>query len=82
VIFFGVLPEGRQLAADPASGFTSALRDALWFEVGLYAVSAMLMLLLPNRGREQQGESSRATAPQRTPGDSSERARATTLETT
>jgi EmrB/QacA subfamily drug resistance transporter len=47
VVFFGLLPEGPTLAADPAAGFSSALRDVLWFEVGIYLVSAAAMMLLP-----------------------------------
>jgi hypothetical protein len=50
VIFFGALPEGPALAADPAGAFSAALLDTLWFEVGIYILSAVLMLLLPKHG--------------------------------
>jgi EmrB/QacA subfamily drug resistance transporter len=49
VIFFGLLPEGPELAADPATGFASTLRDVLWFEIGIYLLSAAAMMLLPER---------------------------------
>jgi MFS family permease len=62
VIFFGLLPEGSQLAADPEGGFTGTLRDALWFEVGIYLLSAAAMLLLPKRGAEPRSEPATATA--------------------
>jgi hypothetical protein len=49
VIFFGMLPEGSRLAAED---LTAAMRDSMWFLVGLYLLSAVLMVLLPKRGRE------------------------------
>lgn len=49
VIFFGMLPAGTRLAAED---LTAAMRDSMWFLVGLYLLSAVLMLLLPKRGRE------------------------------
>jgi EmrB/QacA subfamily drug resistance transporter len=55
VIFFGLLPEGGAPAADPAEGFVAALRDSLWFEVAIYAVSALLMLLLPRHAAPPAG---------------------------
>jgi hypothetical protein len=60
VIFFGLLPEGRQLAADSAGGFTAALRGSLWLEVGIYVPGAALMLLLPQRRSEALREPSPA----------------------
>jgi EmrB/QacA subfamily drug resistance transporter len=49
VVFFGMLPEG---SAPAAEDFTGAMRDSMWFLVGLYLVSAALMGLLPKRGRD------------------------------
>jgi EmrB/QacA subfamily drug resistance transporter len=65
VIFFGLLPEGNQLAADPAGGFTSTLRDSLWLELGIYVLSGALMLLLPKRRSEPQTEQSPVPALER-----------------
>jgi len=62
VIFFGLLPQGSQLAADPAGGFASTLRDALWFEVGIYLLSAVAMLLLPKHEPAAQVDASPAPA--------------------
>jgi EmrB/QacA subfamily drug resistance transporter len=62
VIFFGLLPEGRELASDPAGGFITALRDSLWFEVGIYVLSALSMLLLPKRTPAPHGEPKPASA--------------------
>jgi EmrB/QacA subfamily drug resistance transporter len=56
VIFFGQLPEGSQLAADPATGFSSTLRNALWFEVGVYVLSAAAMLLLPKKASDARAD--------------------------
>jgi hypothetical protein len=62
VIFFGLLPEGSQLAADPAAGFASTLRDALWFEVGIYLLSAVAMMLLPKHEARADAEAIPAPA--------------------
>jgi EmrB/QacA subfamily drug resistance transporter len=62
VIFFGLLPEGRELAADPAAEFASTLRDALWFEVGIYVLSAAAMMLLPRKGSTADAGESQAPA--------------------
>ena len=35
--------------AVPSDGFVEALRDSLWFEVGVYVLSALAMLLLPKQ---------------------------------
>jgi EmrB/QacA subfamily drug resistance transporter len=59
-IFFGLLPEGAQLAADPAAGFASALRSTLWFELGIYLLSAAAMLLLPRQAASAHPGASRA----------------------
>jgi len=56
VIFFGALPEGPRLAADPGGGFMSAFRAALWFEVGIYVLSALLMVLLLPKPTPAQGK--------------------------
>jgi EmrB/QacA subfamily drug resistance transporter len=67
VIFFGLLPEGARLAADPAAGFAATLRDALWFEVGLYLLSALSMLLLPRQGSRVEADAGAAHAAQAVP---------------
>jgi predicted MFS family arabinose efflux permease len=46
-IFFGQLPRG--LPADSASRYTTALGNALWFNVGVFALSLALVALLPKR---------------------------------
>jgi EmrB/QacA subfamily drug resistance transporter len=56
VVFFGLLPEGGELAADPAGGFVAALRDSLVFEIAIYAASALLMLLLPRHAAQPSGD--------------------------
>jgi hypothetical protein len=63
VIFFGLLPDGGELAVDPAGGFVAALRDSLWFEVAIYAVSALLMLLLPRHSARPSGGREPVTEP-------------------
>ena len=60
VIFFGFLPEGAELAADQAAGFASAFRNALWFEVGIYLLSAAAMMLLPGKDAAAHRGASRA----------------------
>jgi EmrB/QacA subfamily drug resistance transporter len=42
--------------AVPSEGFVEALRDALWFQVGVYLLSALALLLLPRRGTASHGE--------------------------
>ena len=49
VIYFDVV------ASD---GFVEALRDTLWFEVAVYLLSALAMLLLPKRAAAPHGETS------------------------
>jgi predicted MFS family arabinose efflux permease len=49
VIYFDVV------ASD---GFVAALRDTLWFEVAVYLLSALAMLLLPKRAAAPHGETS------------------------
>jgi hypothetical protein len=53
-------PEGPTLAADPAAGFSSALGDALWFEVGIYLLSAAAMMLLPKGESTAQAQARQA----------------------
>jgi EmrB/QacA subfamily drug resistance transporter len=62
VIFFGMLPEGAQFAADPATGFASTLRDTMWFVVGIYLLSAAAMMLLPKHGSRTDAEDAAAPA--------------------
>jgi hypothetical protein len=49
VIYFDVV------ASD---GFVEAMRDTLWFEVAVYVLSALAMLLLPKRAAAPHGEAS------------------------
>ena len=47
VVYFGALDE---------QGFIGALDDALWFQVGVFVVSALAMLLLPRRASADRDE--------------------------
>ena len=60
VIFFGLLPEGMQFAADPATAFSETLRDTMWFVVGIYVLSAAAMMLLP---KHEPSADAKAKAP-------------------
>lgn len=51
IVYFGALPAGRALAADPGSGYAHAMTSALWYAVGIAVLSALAMLLLPNPTR-------------------------------
>jgi EmrB/QacA subfamily drug resistance transporter len=46
-----------------SDGFVEALRDALWFEVAVYLLSALAMLLLPKKAIVPHGEASLESAP-------------------
>ena len=39
-------------------GFVEALRDSLWFLIGVYLLSALAMLLLPKHATATHGEPS------------------------
>jgi predicted MFS family arabinose efflux permease len=41
-----------------SQGFVQALRDALWFEIAIYLLSALAMLLLPKQAIATYGEPS------------------------
>jgi hypothetical protein len=51
LVFYGALPEGGALAANPGDGYPHALSNGLWYVLAIAIFSALVMLLLPKRPR-------------------------------
>jgi hypothetical protein len=62
VVFFGALPDGQALAADPGPGNADAMTSALWYAVGIAVLSALAMLLLPKAARAPRRHTSPAVS--------------------
>ncbi|WP_067068336.1 MFS transporter [Carbonactinospora thermoautotrophica] len=49
LVFFSALTAGPELTTTAGPHFASAFRHALWYEVAVFVLSAVLMLLLPKK---------------------------------